>query len=340
MTEKKPRLLFITQKIHARDDDLAFAILWIKEFIRQGYDVTALCLEKRDFDDSFTVYSLGKERGYGKFRRVLRFLRFILTLKCDRVYVHMNAEYFTLGGWWWFLRRTPMYFWYTHITMTFHVWLAGVLSKRMFAATSQSLPQYEGSPKKIVTGHGIDINFWKGGAAETPTETSLFYINRLSRSKRVELAIRALDYLPREYILTIYGRVVPGEEKYNDELRALAREERYKNRVVFKGSFPMAELRNIYPQYRLMINMASDTIDKAMLEAMLYGVFPIATKETSIAIGLPVYPEDDRPESLARFIQGGAWRSYDRAYLANIVKEKHSLESLIRKMGSYIEPGI
>ena len=136
------------------------------------------------------------------------------------------------------------------------------------------------------------------------------------------------------------GRVVPGEEKYNEELQTLGRDERYKNRVVFKGSFPMAELKNIYPRYRLMINMASETIDKAMLEGMLFGVFPVTTKGNSIAIGLPVYPEDDQPETLAKFILEGAWRKFDREYLANIVREKHSLEALVRKMGSYIGPGI
>lgn len=59
----KPRLLFITQKIHAHDDDLAFTILWIQEFIRAGFEVVVICLEKRDFNGSFPVHSLGKEDG-------------------------------------------------------------------------------------------------------------------------------------------------------------------------------------------------------------------------------------------------------------------------------------
>src|SRR3990172_2831557 len=94
---EKIKLLFITQKIHQNDDDLAFVILWIKEFIKQGIDVRVICLEKRDFDDSFPVYSLGKEKGYGKIVRIIRFLKFIFTLDYDRVFVHMNPEYVTLG---------------------------------------------------------------------------------------------------------------------------------------------------------------------------------------------------------------------------------------------------
>src|SRR3990167_4321772 len=128
-------LLFITQKIHQNDDDLGFVILWIKEFIKQGVDVRVICLEKGSFDGSFEVHSLGKElgygrvrrawrvfevvftrsldgsievhslgkeRGYGRARRAWRFLKLIFTLEYDRVFVHMNPEYFTLGGWYWF----------------------------------------------------------------------------------------------------------------------------------------------------------------------------------------------------------------------------------------------
>src|SRR3989339_121211 len=175
-------LLFITQKIHHNDDDLAFVILWVKEFIRQGVNVQVICLEKRDFsarggpalggDITFPVYSLGKELGHGKMRRSVRFLRLIFTLKYNRVFVHMNPEYFTLGGWYWRLKNIPMYLWYTHYTMHIHMRLAGKFCQRMFAATKQSMPQYEGSPKKIITGHGIAMDFWAGALLNSENNNS------------------------------------------------------------------------------------------------------------------------------------------------------------------------
>ena len=335
----KPKLLFITQKIHVNDDDLAFTILWIKAFIKEGFEVEAICLEKRDFDDSFPVHSLGKEEGAGRLTSIFRFLKLITTLKYDRVFVHMNPEYFTLGGWWWALRGTPCYFWYTHYTMTFHVFLAGLISKRMFAATPQSLPQYEGNKKKMVLGHGIDIDFWSVPPHANPSETSLVYINRLSRSKRVELAIRSLAFLPPEYTLDIYGRVVPGEEAYHQELQALANEEPYRGRVFLKGSLPMGSLKEVYPKHRLMVNMASETIDKTMLECMLFGAYPVTTPANSKAIGLPAYPAAETPEALATFIRGREWEQSSIQDLRRIVEERHSLGALIRKMSAYIRPG-
>lgn len=335
------KLLILTQKIDKNDDDLAFVILWVKEFIKQGADVSVICLEKGEFDDSFPVYSLGKERGVGKIGRIIRFFKYIFTLKYNRVFVHMNPEYVTLGGWWWSVKRIPIYLWYTHYTTHFHLWLTGVLSKRMFAATKQSLPQYDNSPKKIVTGHGIDINYWvsdkKDNSRQDILPHNLVLVHRICRSKRIEIGIRVLKFLPREYNLSIYGRDV--EKDYYKELQDLVKKEGLESRVFFKGPVPMDELKNIYPQHRLMINMASETIDKTMLEAMVFGIYPITTKGNTEAIGLSEFPENDEPETIAQFILSKRWERYNKNDLLNLVKEKHSLPALIEKMNKYIKYG-
>tara|TARA_Y100000310_G_scaffold169635_2_gene169842 strand:- start:8310 stop:9341 length:1032 start_codon:yes stop_codon:yes gene_type:complete len=338
--ELKPTLLFITQKIHQNDDDLGFVILWIKEFIKQGVDIKVICLEKGDFDDSFPVYSLGKELGYGKVRRALLFLKLIFSQKYNRVFVHMNPEYFTLGGWYWWIKRIPMYLWYTHYTMHIHMRLAGWFSKRMFAATSQSLPQYEGNPKKVVTGHGSDMEFWLGKEDSLENNNSnynLLTVHRLCRSKRLELVIQSLKHLPDQYNLTVYGRDV--EKDYAQELHELVVKESLQDRVSFKGPVPMHELKNIYARYRIMVNMASETIDKTTLEAMLFGIYPITTKANSEAIGLPNSIDKDDPKEIADFILQEKWKQYNTEYLQNIVKTRHSLSSLIQKMNKYIVTG-
>ncbi len=336
--DNKPSLLFITQKIHQNDDDLAFVILWVKEFIKQGVDVKVICLEKGVFDGSFPVYSLGKEKGYGTLRRSLRFLKLIFNLKYNRVFVHMNPEYFTLGGWYWWIKRVPMYLWYTHYVMHMHMRLAGWLCKRLFAATRQSLPQYEGSPKKVITGHGIDMDFWGTIYSENKNSPQkLLTVHRLCRSKRLELGIRALKHLPDEYTLTVYGRDV--EKDYVQELHDLVNAEGLSERVQFMGPVPMHELKNIYPQYRLMVNMASETIDKTIVEAMLFGVYPVTTRANSEAIGLSASIEKDDPKEIADFILSKKWEQYDTTYLADIARQRHSLPSLIRQMDVYIKPG-
>ena len=206
----------------------------------------------------------------------------------------------------------------------------------MFAATAQSLPQYEGNQKKVITGHGIDISFWQKEKANfTPFE--LLMVHRLSRSKRVEIGIKTLVLLPSNYSLTIYGRAV--DPTYFEELQELVLKLGLRERVTFKGPVPMPNLRDIYPKYSLMINMASETIDKTMLEAMLNGVFPITTPENSRAIGLSLYPANESSEALANFILGESQKiSYSQ--LPSIVAQKHGLASLVEKLDAYIKPGV
>lgn len=331
------RLLFITQKIHAGDDDLAFSILWVQAFERAGFDVSVICLEKRDFDDSFPVYSLGKERGVGRIGRALTFLKLICTLKYDRVFVHMNPQYFTLGGWWWVLLGTPTYLWYTHYTMTVHLWFAGLIAKRLFAATPQSLPQFAKSKKRIIPGHGIDIAFWTDTKNRAQDPHALVSVHRLSRSKRLDRSLRTVALLPPQYTLTVYGR--PIDPQYFEELKALIKALHIQNRVAFMGPVPMSELKVVYPKYRLMLNLATETIDKTMLEGMLYGVYPVTTPENGRAIGLSVVPKSDTPEDLAEFIVGDTWHAESEDRLRATVVDRHSIDALMTAMSTYIRKG-
>jgi glycosyltransferase involved in cell wall biosynthesis len=206
----------------------------------------------------------------------------------------------------------------------------------MFAATKQSLPQYEGCQKKVVTGHGVDIDFWHRPNS-CQDEKQLLMVHRLSRSKRVEIGIKTLALLPREYTLTIYGR--PIDREYFEELQNLVTELKLKDRVTFAGPLPMPELRAIYPQYRIMINMASETIDKTMLEAMCNGVFPVTTPDNSQAIGLLDAPAKDATEEVASFVLKAEIERYTDEQLLAIVRDRHSLTQLVAKMAEYIKIG-
>ncbi|MEK7137605.1 MAG: hypothetical protein AAB853_04965, partial [Patescibacteria group bacterium] len=184
------KLLFITQKLHGQDH---FALHWIRAFEKQGYRVTTLCLEKRLTDEEArcSVHSMGKERGISKIAQVWNFWRCIMTLRYDRVFIHMAPVWYALGFWLWLLRRTAVYLWYTHYKMQPGVFLFGLFGKRFFCATSQSLPQFDGNPKKVVTGHGIDLAFWVQRENRSPDRHALLAVHRLSRSKRVEIGLQA-----------------------------------------------------------------------------------------------------------------------------------------------------
>ncbi len=329
------RILFITQKLKAQD---AFGVLWVREFIRQGFEVSVICLEGSSETFEFPVYSLGKEKGASRLRSVLTFETLITTLPYDRVFVHMAPVWYTLGCWLWTLKRVPTYLWYTHYRMQLGVRLFGWFGTRFFCATPQSLPQYEGSRKKSVVGHGIDLRFWpkRRNLAQNPFR--LLVVHRLSRSKRLELSIRSLLLLDPRFTIDIYG--IEAEAGYSLEMKQLVADLKLGARVTFHGTVPMQRLPEIYVRHRLILNMASETIDKTMLEAMTCGTYPVTTTANAAAIGIPASPAADTPEAIAEFVRTHAEAApIDADSMYEVVEKHHSLGGLVAKMREYMRDG-
>lgn len=336
-------LLFVTQKLHGQD---AFGILWINAFRALGYDVQVVCLEWRPEDAKaalgtheipFTVHSLGKEKGTSKLSQILRFIGLTFSLKYDRVFIHMAPVWGVFGAPAFVLRNKPTYLWYTHYQMQLGLRMLGWYGKRLFCATPQSMPQYEGSPKKVVVGHGIDLAYWPKRPNVAAGPNKLLVVHRLSRSKRLELILQALTKLP-EYTLDVYG--IEAEADYVAELKELVRVLSLESRVRFHGTIASKDLPELYTKHHLILNMASETIDKTMLEAMTCGCYPMTTKGNAAAIGIPEAPHADTPEAIVEFIQRNhAHSPISAEAMYDVVAQKHSLQSLVAKMDHYIRPG-
>ncbi len=328
------RLLFITQKLHGQD---AFGVFWIREFRRQGFEVTVLCLEGSDTSFEFPVHTLEKEQGASRLRSIFLFEQKICSLHYDRAFIHMAPVWYALGCWYWLLRRIPCYLWYTHYQMQLGVRLFGWFGQQFFCATAQSLPQYHHSPKKIVLGHGIDLTLWPQRPNVCTDPHRLLVVHRLSRSKRLEFILGALALLPSTYTLDIYG--IEAEKDYAEEMKQLTQTLQLSDRVVFHGSIPMTELPSVYAQHRFLLNMASETIDKTMLEAMTCGCYPVTTQGNAQAIGIAEAPFSDAPEAIASFIETHLHVSYKADDLYQIVSSRHSLHQLVASMSDFIRSG-
>jgi glycosyltransferase involved in cell wall biosynthesis len=323
-------LLFITQKLHQQD---AFVSLWVRAFIKKGYTVKVLCLENRSDITDIEIYSMGKEEGYGRVRQILRFLKFIWSLKYNSVFVHMAPVYGAIGSWLWITKRIPVYLWYTHYKRSFSMRIVEKFAKRIFCATPQSVPWIT-KDQKVVVGHGVDLEFWTKKENVTTNPYGLLVVHRLSRSKRLEINIRAVKLLPEDYTMVIYG--IEAEKDYVSELKQLVKDLDLESRVKFMGTTPMDTLPGIYSSHKLILNMASETIDKTMLESMTCGCYPVTTRRNADAIGISEAPELDTPEAVSKFVQ--EFQGADADELYRVVAENHGLEGLIEKMDKYIKP--
>ena len=336
------KLLFVTPNIDETHDDLAFAALWARAFSEADYDVEVVCLRKGKHALPFPVYSLGKERGSSNWVCFLRFWWHLLTHRYDRVFVHMSAPLLAAGSLIWWLRGTPVYMWYTHYTLPWTLRIGSCVVKRFFAATKESLPHFDGDPRKIVTGHGIDTAFWEAAppvAVEDRVPASqLLAVHRISRSKRLDLVIRALALLPESYTLTHYGRPMGPEDdvRYERELHVLVQELGLGARVRFMGSVPGPEVRTILPRYQTFVNLVPQTIDKSVLEAMYCGLTPVIGRGQAEAIGFPEYPADDTPARIAEHIR--YMRHWSQRDLQALVRERHGLARLVGVLSEFIRP--
>jgi glycosyltransferase involved in cell wall biosynthesis len=297
---------------------------------------------------------MGKEKGYSRAHQIVCFYRYLLILQYDRVFIHLNPIWGLLGCWYWISRRIPVYLWYTHYVRSVSVRVTEWYAKRLFCATPQSIPWRTGtvvqSPtdplppsnqKKIVVGHGVDTMFWCRRSNYSSDPHALLVVHRLSRSKRLEIILRALTHLPPAYRLTVYGIVA--EPDYAAEMERLAEELGLSGRVTFKGTMPVEQLPSIYAAHRLLLNMASETIDKTMLEAMTCGCYPVTTPRNAVAIGLPDIaadpaPDSEEPEAIAAYIR--RYRPVDVDALFQLVHQRHSLRRLIVLLDLFIRPGL
>ena len=109
------RLLIITQKVDLNDDNLGFFHRWVEEFaknVEQVFVITQF-LGEHNLPANVEIYSLGKERGWGRARRYWNFCKYSLKIvpRVDAVFVHMIPIWAVLLWEPVFIFRKKMYLW-------------------------------------------------------------------------------------------------------------------------------------------------------------------------------------------------------------------------------------
>ncbi|MCI5108820.1 MAG: hypothetical protein MRY49_03170, partial [Candidatus Pacebacteria bacterium] len=192
-------LLIVTQKVSVNDPILGFFHRWIIEFSKHFESIIIFCLEEGEHNlpSNVKVYSLGKDRGFGKFSVLKTFISLVWNKRkeYDRVLVHMNPIYLVIAGFVWrFVFRKKVFLWYTHKSVDLKLRIAEKFPSKIFTASKESfrLP----SRKVIVTRHGIDTNIFKPDYIKKDGRgLRMLTVGRISRSKSYFVFIRALSML-------------------------------------------------------------------------------------------------------------------------------------------------
>jgi glycosyltransferase involved in cell wall biosynthesis len=187
-------------------------------------------------------------------------------------------------------------------------------------------------------GHGIDTDYFISGYRLPHSEKFVIVAGRMAPSKQPRLIAEAL-VIARERTPVratfIGGPMVVEDRAYEAEFIAQVKDVEY---IKYVGPQPHTFVRDAVSAGDMFINVSrTQSLDKAVLEAMASGTVPLTTNRAfrSILEPLGLYVESDSPTVLADAIVAVSGRpDFEslRAEVRDIVVRDHSLSALIPRI--------
>ncbi len=353
-------ILIITQKIDQDDAVLGFMHRWIERFAKDFNHVEAMCLQfgALDLPANVNVFSLGKERGFGRIHYVMRFYQHIVRTRhqYDAVFVHMNQEYVLLGALLWRLMGKKVTMWRNHHAGSFLTRIAVALCHTVFCTSDFSYTaQFKKTLRMPV---GIDTDIF------TPDETAerhwnhLLFLARMAPVKRPHILIDALalmesSMLPGGYKALFVGDPLPKDEAYYATLKkkaaSIQQQASAHSPVVFAPGISNTQTPALYRQHGLFLNLSSSGMyDKTIFEAMACGSLVLASNKNlkTLLPDLFIIPDEtsNDPHVWAKAMTAilnlpTAEKERFSAMMRAIVVEKHSLQLLTARLKTVLEKG-
>jgi glycosyltransferase involved in cell wall biosynthesis len=269
------KLLFLTQVIDANDAVLGFVPRWIEGLAAHCERVRVVALEAGDtraLPANADVRVVGRTGVVGRYLRYRKILREALNDDgFDVVLAHMVPRYALVAAGPARRSGARLYLWYTHATVDARLLRAEKVVERVFTASPESLRL--DTPRKVVTGHGIDLDHFDHRDEEPAHPTRMLAVGRLTRSKDPMTVMEALSILVaegRDLRLDLVGGTLTVQDKeYETQVRERAARADIKDRVVLRGSVPYRDVARLYASASVVINSShTGSLDKVVLEAM------------------------------------------------------------------------
>lgn len=344
------RLLVITQKYDFNDSNLGVFIRWWDKLAEKAEKVYILALEKKSEPTKLNmeVISMGKERGVGFFGKIFGFYSGLFKTigDSDVILVHMIPKYVILAAPIAFFYRKPIYMWYTGVAAHWQLKAAVFFCKKVFTAHEAAMRI--NTPKRIITGHGIDINLFQIRNPKSEIRNiTVLSVGRITPSKGHDLIIKVVsDLIKSGYNLklNIVGGVIQDyHQKYLEYLKKLVNDLKVNESVIFSGPVSYDKMPECLKNSEILINAVPfGGLDKVVLEAMASGVIPL----TSNSAFLTVFPFEvnqdlvfktgnleDLRNKLKNILDKKIYKDERlRSELRNIVVKNHSVDNLIGKI--------
>jgi len=271
------KLVFVTQMLDADDAVLGFVVRWIEGLARHCEGVRVLALEvgsTAGLPDNVEFRTIGRK---GRLRRWLRYrgqLNEALGRDgFDTLLTHMVPRYSVVAAGPVAKHGAAHFLWYTHKGVDSRLRKAVRVVEKVFTAGAESM-RIE-TDKKVVTGHGIDVQHFDPRDANPVVPARLLSVGRLTPAKDPLTLLAAFSILVSRGH-DIHLDWVGAGLAASDAAFARTVEEQIefggpglRERVHLVGDVPYPEIPNWFRRSTLFVSTSlTGSIDKVVLEAM------------------------------------------------------------------------
>ena len=287
------KLVFVTQVIDPDDAVLGFVARWVQGLAKHCERVRVVALEAgnvSELPDNVDVRVIGRR---GTLRRWWRYRRSLAEAfgshGFDALLTHMVPRYSILAAPIARRRGVGHFLWYTHKGVDGRLRKAVELVDAVFTASEESM-RVE-TDKRVVTGHGIDVEHFSRSPAPSGGPR-LLSVGRLSPAKDPLTVIDAVAKLRARGLEVVLDWAGPGlargDDEYWEVVRERASQAGLEGVVTFHGAVSYREIPELYARSSLLVSASrTGSVDKVVLEAMA-SARPVVTCNESFA---PIFGE-------------------------------------------------
>ena len=283
------KLLFLTQVVDGRDAVLGFVPRWVAGLAARCERVRVVALEAGDLGglpDNVDVRAIGRRGRLGRYLRLRGHLREALVEEgFDQVLAHMVPRYALLARGEARRAGAGLHLWYTHGRVDGRLQKAARVVDKVFTASAESMRV--DTPKKVVTGHGIDLEHFcpapRGGPGGALPEgpPRILAVGRITPAKDPLTLLAAVSILvSRGYDLHVDlagPTLAAGDPAYLRQVEEQIELGELAGRVTLHGAVPYGDIVGLYRGARVLVNPSrTGSVDKVVLEAMACEV-PVLT---------------------------------------------------------------
>jgi glycosyltransferase involved in cell wall biosynthesis len=345
------RLLLFNLATDMDDPILGFTTCWISALAKdlEFIHVITMRAGRIEVPSNVDVYSLGKEKGFTKLRRVVEFYRYLIRiLRNDRIDVcfsHMIPILSILAYPILRIKNIPIVTWYAHPSLTLTLKIAHHVSTYMLTSIETAYPYMR--DKLVVVGQGIDTEVFCDARIAPDKPPMILCVGRLSPVKGHPTLLKAAAILRARWrepfqVVIIGTGATSADDDYIRALHEQLHDLGLQEIARFEPPVPNTEIRLWYQRCALHVNLTPMGFgDKVAWEAMSCGK-PSLAANAGFADTFGVYKDlllfrHGDAYDLATKLEGQLRLSYHERqqlglYLRSRVIERHSLESLAGKL--------